>query len=194
MTPQTLVARSRATELGLGAIGIVAVAASLFAAPDLRGAMGAGLALLMLAIAIVDARHCIIPDELNAAAFALAISSAAIVYSDAAPAGIAAAFLRGAVLALTFLSLRFGYRRLRGREGIGLGDVKLAAVAGAWLDWPMMPVAVELAAVAALTAYTARQLLLGRRFSATNRLPFGLFFAPAIWVTWLFATMGLFAL
>ena len=45
------------------------------------------------------------------------------------------ALLRGAVLALLFLGLRALYRRLRGRDGIGLGDVKLAGVAGAWLDW-----------------------------------------------------------
>jgi leader peptidase (prepilin peptidase)/N-methyltransferase len=154
--------------------------------------MGAGLALLMLAIAIIDARYRIIPDELNAAAFALGILNAAIVHAEAAPAGIASALLRSAVLGLAFLTLRLGYRRLRGRDGIGLGDVKLAAVAGAWLDWPMMPIAVELAAAAALAAYSTRQLLLGRKLRAANRLPFGLYFAPAIWVTWVLATADLF--
>jgi leader peptidase (prepilin peptidase)/N-methyltransferase len=162
------------------------------AAPDLSGAMGAVLALFMLAIAIVDARYGIIPDELNAAAFALAIVNTAIEYPEAAPTVIAAAFLRSAVLALIFLLLRFGYRRLRGREGVGLGDVKLAAVAGAWLDWPMMPIAVELGAVAALVAYSARQLLLARKLRAASRLPFGLYFAPAIWVTWVLVAVDIF--
>ena len=45
------------------------------------------------------------------------------------------ALLRGAVLALLFLGAARRYRRLRGRDGIGLGDVKLAGVAGAWLGW-----------------------------------------------------------
>ena len=37
----------------------------------------------------------------------------------------------------SFFALRYGYARLRGRQGLGLGDVKLAFVAGAWLDWLM---------------------------------------------------------
>ena len=53
-------------------------------------------------------------------------------------------------MAAAFFGLWALYRRLRGREGIGLGDVKLAGVAGVWLDWPTIPVAVEIAALAAL--------------------------------------------
>ena len=96
--------------------------------------------------------------------------------------------VRAAVLGLAFLALRALYLRIRGREGIGLGDVKLAAVAGAWLDWPMMPLAVELAALAGLLAYGLGLLAGRRRFSAAARLPFGLFFAPAIWFCWLVET------
>jgi leader peptidase (prepilin peptidase)/N-methyltransferase len=42
-----------------------------------------------------------------------------------------------------------------------------------------------LAAFAALSAYLARQLVSGQAMSATNRMPFGLFLAPAIWICWL---------
>jgi leader peptidase (prepilin peptidase) / N-methyltransferase len=81
------------------------------------------------------------------------------------------------------------YSRIRGREGIGLGDVKLAGVAGVWLDWSIAPVAIEIAALAALAAYTTRLLYKGRSVRPTNRLPFGLFFAPAIWICWLLQSM-----
>jgi leader peptidase (prepilin peptidase)/N-methyltransferase len=95
------------------------------------------------------------------------------------------AALRGVVLASAFLCLRALYRHVRGREGLGLGDVKLAGVAGVWLDWPMAAVAVEIAALAALAVYVARPLYRGGPVNSTTKLPFGLFLAPAIWVAWL---------
>jgi leader peptidase (prepilin peptidase)/N-methyltransferase len=101
---------------------------------------------------------------------------------------LAAALVRAAVLALAFLSIRLLYHRLRTRQGLGLGDVKLAGVAGAWLDWTMLPVAVEIAALAALTGVLAHQLITRQDLKATTRLPFGLFFAPAIWIAWLLQT------
>ena len=91
----------------------------------------------------------------------------------------------GVALALIFFALRYGYARLRGRQGLGLGDVKLAFVAGAWLDLLMVPVAIELAAFAALLGYFLRQLVGRQSISATSRMPFGLFFAPAIWISWI---------
>ena len=186
----------------LGALGLVLAGASVFAAPGAAGWFGAALALLMLAIAVIDARSQIIPNELSLAAFLLALAAAAFgAWSDPFPnawprhdiwlgaaSAVGLAMVRAAVLGLAFLALRALYLRIRGREGIGLGDVKLAAVAGAWLDWPVMPLAVELAALAGLLAY-GLGLLAGRRsFSAAARLPFGLFFAPAIWFCWLIET------
>jgi leader peptidase (prepilin peptidase) / N-methyltransferase len=171
----------------IAAIGILAVAAavtSLALAPGLGGVLGAGLALVMLAIAAIDARRFIIPDALTLTALALAVANAGE-DGGAVLEGIGAALLRGAVLALSFLAVRAIYYRIRRREGIGLGDIKLAGVAGAWLGWATIPVAVEIAALAALAIYVTRQLAGGRAVSATARLPFGLFFAPAIWLGWL---------
>jgi leader peptidase (prepilin peptidase) / N-methyltransferase len=170
--------------------------ASLAAAAGAAGWLGAGLAILMLAIAVVDARSLIIPNGLNLAAFLLALAAAAVGASPefwpGAALAVGIAMIRAAVLSLVFLALRALYWRLRGREGIGLGDVKLAAVAGAWLDWPLMPIAVEIAALVALAVYTLGRWAGHRPFDAAETLPFGLFFAPAIWLCWLIET-GIFA-
>jgi leader peptidase (prepilin peptidase)/N-methyltransferase len=161
------------------------VIASLVAAPGTSGLLGGALGLLMLAVAVADARAFIIPDKLTIAAFLLALANAANEGLASMPEDIALSALRGLVLALAFFALREIYLRLRHRHGIGLGDVKLAAVAGAWLDWTLIPVAIAIAALTALILYIAGQLVLRRSLSATAKLPFGLFFAPAIWVCWL---------
>jgi leader peptidase (prepilin peptidase)/N-methyltransferase len=165
--------------------GLAAAATSIVVMPDIRGVLGASLALLMLAIAAIDAQRFIIPNRLNAAAFVLALVDAASAEPQAAGEAIFFACLRAAVLALLFLVLRILYAHFRDREGIGLGDVKLAAVAGAWLGWLIIPVAVEIAALAALAVYLLRNLVRARPLRAAGMLPFGLFFAPAIWLCWL---------
>ena len=178
---------SRCTRLAvwLGLVAIVAVFISIVAAPGPIGLLGAGLALVMLAIALIDFRSFTIPNSLNAAGFGLAIVNAAVQQPEAMLTAVVIAVLRGAAFALILLAIRVVYARLRGRHGLGFGDVKLAGVAGAWLDWTIMPIALELAAFAALIGYLARQLLFHRSISAFDRVPFGLFFAPAIWICWL---------
>jgi leader peptidase (prepilin peptidase)/N-methyltransferase len=153
--------------------------------PGLRGYLGAVLALIAVAIAAIDARRFIIPNELSAAGFALALVHAWVSAPYGAAEAIGIAVLRGGALALAFFLLRAVYRRWRGREGIGLGDVKLAAVAGAWLDWLSALLAVEVAALGALAFFALWHLSGGRTLQATSRVPFGVFFAPAIWIAWL---------
>ncbi len=163
----------------------VGVVASVVLVPDARGAWGAGLAVLMVAIAAVDARRFIIPDELTVAALALGLACAAVEDADIWAQALALAALRGAIPALAFLGVRAGYRRWRGCEGIGLGDVKLAGIAGVWLDWPTIPIAIEIAALAALGTYMVMHLYFRCTVRPTTRLPFGLFLAPAIWIAWI---------
>src|SRR5947209_5362248 len=105
-------------------VALAACAASLAAAPGLPGYLGAGLALIAIAVAMIDARWLIIPNELSAAGFALALVNAASQAPHAIWEAIGIAVLRGAMLALLFFGLRALYRRVRSREGIGLGDVK----------------------------------------------------------------------
>jgi leader peptidase (prepilin peptidase) / N-methyltransferase len=169
----------------IGRVAVVAIVASVLAAPGLDGLLGAGLGLLMLAISVIDARHFIIPNALNAAALGLALANAGIQGWETIWEGVLDAVVRATVLAATFLVVRAVFQRIRQREGIGLGDVKLAGVAGAWLGWTTIPIAVEIAALAALAGYGLRQFIRGRKLRTTQRVPFGLFFAPAIWLCWL---------
>ena len=172
----------------VAAIGALAVGVSMAAAHGTVGWLGAGLALAMLAIAVVDGQSFLIPDPLNAAGLALGLANSAVLGQGDLVAAMAGSALRAAVLALLFFGLRLIYARLRGRDGLGLGDVKLAAVAGVWLDWSVMPIAVEIAALSALSVYALRRYVLRHPLRSSSRLPFGLYFAPAIWIGWLVQT------
>jgi leader peptidase (prepilin peptidase) / N-methyltransferase len=164
---------------------LAAALGSLVAAPGPEGLCGALLAALMLAITASDAERYIIPNELTAAAAALALLRAGTIGPDAGWLAAGWAVIRAAAVALPLLALMAVYRRWRGRDGLGLGDVKLAAVAGAWLGWTTIFAVLELAALAALLAYLLTALARRRALRGTAFLPFGAFLAPSIWLGWL---------
>ncbi|QFI75589.1 prepilin peptidase [Bradyrhizobium betae] len=164
---------------------VAAVVTSLLIAPGADGLLGAYLATLMLAIASNDARCYLIPNELTAAAFGLAFLHAAAITPDAGASSMLWMVFRASAVALPLLLLSVFYHHWRGREGLGLGDVKLAAVAGAWLELPTAAAVIELAALSAIAAYIAAAAMRRRPMRATAFLPFGLFMAPAIWIGWL---------
>jgi leader peptidase (prepilin peptidase)/N-methyltransferase len=143
--------------------------------------VGATLACLMLAIAISDWRRYRVPDPLTVAALGL---RALDIYLLGSPLAAPEATTRAAAMAASFWLFRWSYRRLRGREGLGLGDVKLAAVAGAWVDWPLLPLVVEAAALFGLSLALFRVLSAHVAPGGDMRLPFAVGFAPAIFLGW----------
>ncbi|TWB59152.1 prepilin peptidase [Bradyrhizobium sacchari] len=170
--------------LALG-IALLGVLASLITGPGAEGLYGAFLAVLMLAVAAHDARHYLIPNELTGAAFALALIRAAALVPDIGLEALLWPLARAGAVALPLLLLMALYRRWRGRDGLGLGDVKLAAVCGAWLDLVTVAAVIELSALLAIGAYAANAARQRQPLRATAFLPFGLFLAPAIWLGWL---------
>lgn len=171
--------------LALGLALLLGMSASLVAAPGAEGLYGAFLAALMIAIAANDARHYRIPNELTGAAFALALLRAIAFAPEIGAEALLWPVVRAVAVALPLLLLMLLYRRWRGRDGLGLGDVKLAAVGGAWLDLATVAAVIELAALLAIGGYLANAARQRKALRATAFLPFGLFLAPAIWIGWL---------
>jgi prepilin signal peptidase PulO-like enzyme (type II secretory pathway) len=89
---------------------------------------------LMVAIALVDLQFGIIPDGLN---MLLALDGAWWVWKSGGDFYLALA-VSGALLAVG-LFCALGYSRWRGREMLGIGDVKFFAVAGLWLPFDQAP-------------------------------------------------------
>jgi len=161
------------------------VATSLIAAPGPEGLLGAFLGALMLAIAVTDADRYLIPNKLTGAAMALALFRAAAIGPDAGWYALLWAMRRVLTVALPLIALMAAYRALRGRDGLGPGDVKLVAVASAWLGYVTLFAVVEVAALTGIGAYLLNAAIRRRPLKATAFLPFGLFLAPAIWLGWL---------
>lgn len=79
--------------------------------------------------------------------------------------------------------LRELWLRVRGEDGIGLGDAKLLAGAGAWTGWVGLPQILLLASGIALACVALGKL--SRLMKSENpRLPFGPFLALGLWLVW----------
>jgi len=75
------------------------------------------------------------------------------------------------------------YRSLRGRSGLGLGDAKLFAAAGAWLGWRPLPTVLLLACAGGLI-WTAVRVLQSGQSAARKPLPFGAPLCASLWIVW----------
>ena len=139
------------------------------------------LGILMIAGAEVDARTFLLPDTVTLGALIGGILAAAVLdpFDPADSAGEASARALGTAAML--LLVRWSYARLRGREGLGLGDIKLAAAIGAWLPLDAIPICFALASSAALILVLFARVR-GRPLEAATKLPFGAFLCPALWL------------
>jgi len=143
------------------------------------------LGVLMIAGADVDARTYLLPDAVTFGATLAGIVAAPFIdplgaWSNPWFAGASAA-TRALGCAATLALLRAGYARIRHQEGLGFGDVKLAAAVGAWLPLDAIPLCFALAASAALVSVLFAQLR-GHTIARATRLPFGAFLCPSLWL------------
>lgn len=71
------------------------------------------------------------------------------------------------------------FYKLRGTEGLGLGDAKLFAAAGAWVGATYLPYVLLIASICPLIVALVRQR------SRDTRIPFGPWIALGFWIVWL---------
>ena len=166
---------------------IEATTSALFVASFLRfGATPAALAAallccLLIALAAIDVEHYILPDRLTLPGIALGVAvqpwvgwAGSIGLPGAAGrllGGLAGALVGGGLL----LALYGAWWLLRREEGMGLGDVKMLAMIGAFLGWQGVLVTVFAASLAG--AATGLTLIALGRSGLKTKLPFGAFLA-----------------
>jgi leader peptidase (prepilin peptidase) / N-methyltransferase len=120
--------------IGLGTLEMVERALSPEASLLLAGALFLAyfaLALGLVAAAFIDAEHMYLPDSITLGGTVLGLATASLRGEPIFDA------LFGAALGFVgvWLPLIVVYARVRGRQGMGLGDAKLTMLAGAWFGW-----------------------------------------------------------
>lgn len=170
----------------LAELGALAVAVSaVVTLPEALILPSCALGWALLALALIDRAHLLLPDAITLPLLALGLVVEAW-WQQALPLD----FIIGAVSGGTALALvALAYRRLRGRDGLGQGDIKLFAAGGAWVGWMGLPSVLLLAALCGIVmALLAQQ---GARDLAQRKHPFGPALALAIWFVWLLGPVGL---
>jgi leader peptidase (prepilin peptidase)/N-methyltransferase len=127
----------------------------------------------LIALSIIDFYHQILPEVITLPLIGLALGWSFLRTSF----GPGKALL-GAAVGAGFLLLIYGvYYLLRKREGLGLGDVTLMVLIGAFLGWKLVILTLILASFTG--ALVGVFLLSVRKKSLQHALPFGTFLGPA---------------
>ena len=134
------------------------------------------LSLALIVISVIDLRTFRIPDVLSLPLIVTGLALALIV-----PNVYPVDHLIGAIAGFAlFAGIGEVYFRARNVDGLGLGDAKLFAAAGAWLGWQNLPMVLLIAALGGLA-----QALLTRTTRRDQPLAFGPWIALGFWATWL---------
>jgi leader peptidase (prepilin peptidase)/N-methyltransferase len=165
-----------------GLAALAAAGAAAIASPADARAEGALLAGLLAWAGLIDARRFVLPDVLTGL-----IAASGLVAALLQDRALLAERVLGAIVGYAaFVAISVAYRRARGRDGLGLGDAKLFAGAGAWLGWAGLPWVSLLAAATGLMHF-AILTASGRARDTATPIPFGPHLCVAIWVVWRFA-------
>jgi leader peptidase (prepilin peptidase)/N-methyltransferase len=135
----------------------------------------------LLLLGIVDFLVFRLPDVVTIPLTALGLLLA-VWLPDRDPEG----HLIGAVLGFSMLyAVRVVYRHARKQEGLGLGDAKLAAAAGAWLGWQELPAFLLTACLVGLGWIVIAVTMRGKA-AAQDKIPFGVPLCLTFWLLWLY--------
>ena len=124
----------------------------------------------MIVLFMIDLRHRILPNAITVPGIV-----AGLVFSAILPPGWLASLIGVIVGGGLLFVIAEGYYRLRGIEGLGMGDVKMLAMIGAFLGWQLTLVTLVLASFSG--SIVGVGLIAAGRGGMQAALPFGTFLA-----------------
>ena len=148
---------------------------------------GVVLISVLLPLVLIDVDHLWLPEPLCRTGVLLGFAFTGALYL-VLPVEEASALLLNHLLAasaglLVLEGLSALAERILGQPALGLGDAKLAAVAGAWLGLGGVVVAMAIAVFSGALFGTVGRL--SGRLGPRQPFPFGPFIALGIWLTWI---------
>lgn len=126
---------------------------------------------LMIVLAAIDVEHLILPDRITLPGIVVGLALQSWLPWGGLRSAAAGVVVGGGVL----LAVWGTWYLVRREEGMGLGDVKMLALIGAFLGWKGALVALFVAALSG--ALTGLALMWGRGVGMKAKLPFGAFLA-----------------
>jgi leader peptidase (prepilin peptidase)/N-methyltransferase len=129
-----------------------------------------GFSCLLVVLFVVDLRHRILPDAVTLPGIVVGLGVSIVL-----PPGLRDALLGASLGGGMLWAISESYFRIRGREGVGFGDVKMLAMVGAFLGWQLMLLTLFLASL--VGSLVGLGLILARRGGMQSALPFGTFLA-----------------
>lgn len=142
------------------------------------------LGAILVALSTIDVRHFRLPDALTLPLALAGLACTVMLNWEDIYWRLAATCAGFGLLA----AIGWCYHKLRKRHGLGLGDAKLFAAAGAWLGIEGLPTALLAASLGALV-YVLLRMLAGDDMQPATRIAFGPFLAGGLWTTWLFGPL-----
>jgi leader peptidase (prepilin peptidase)/N-methyltransferase len=164
---------------GVAALAVMSVAIEGW---TLKGVALTGFLLVLAVLAAIDFATMLLPDVLT---IPLAVAGV-VVNAWAVVVPLRDAVIGATIGIVALWSLSWTVRIIRGQDGMGFGDVKLACALGAWLGYRTLPHVVAAALI--LAGLYACALLLARKVGDDRFIPFGPFLAAGAALTALAGT------
>ncbi len=151
------------------------------ARPPIDLVLATTLAVSLIALSVIDLTTLRLPNVLTAI-----LCLAGLVLQPSSDVGwrvVASAVAGGALW-----SVALAYRAIRGRDGLGFGDVKLFAACGAWVGLAGLSSVMLVACAAAFTVIASKRFV-AQSVDRHGRMAFGPSLAFGLWIVWLYGPL-----
>jgi leader peptidase (prepilin peptidase)/N-methyltransferase len=152
------------------ATGLISVALLLKLGPSLEYVFFMLFACSLIAIAFIDLHHKIVPDVISLPGIVVGFAFSLLPFTPLPWRDSLIGIVGGGGF---LLMVAIFFEKMTGRQGMGMGDVKMLAMIGAWMGWKALPFVILVSSVAG--SLIGGTVLIASRQGVRTKIPFGPF-------------------